>query len=56
MIDCGQKTTDEVSAGLRAEKVYIGRVWKSWPTKVRVTIGLPAEMAQFKSAWLKVMA
>ena len=39
-----------------AEKVYIGRVWQSWPTKVRVTIGLPSEMEKFKTAWLKVMA
>jgi histidinol-phosphate aminotransferase len=56
MIDVGQHKTDDVIAGLRAEKVYIGRVWPSWPTKVRVTIGLPSEMEKFKSAWVKVMA
>jgi histidinol-phosphate/aromatic aminotransferase/cobyric acid decarboxylase-like protein len=56
MIDCGQKKTGEVIAALQKEKVYIGRVWQSWPTKVRVTIGLPSEMEKFKSAWLKVMA
>ena len=38
------------------EKVYIGRVWPSWPTYVRVTIGTPDEMTKFKAAFLKVMA
>jgi histidinol-phosphate/aromatic aminotransferase/cobyric acid decarboxylase-like protein len=56
MIDCGQKSTKDVIAGLQAEKVYIGRVWPSWPTKVRVTIGLQSEMDKFKAAWTKVMA
>jgi histidinol-phosphate/aromatic aminotransferase/cobyric acid decarboxylase-like protein len=56
MIDVGQRKTNDVIEGLRAEKVYIGRVWQSWPTKVRVTIGLPSEMEKFKAAWLKVMA
>jgi histidinol-phosphate/aromatic aminotransferase/cobyric acid decarboxylase-like protein len=56
MIDVGQRKTGDVIAALQAEKVYIGRVWQSWPTKVRVTIGLPAEMEKFKTAWLKVMA
>jgi histidinol-phosphate aminotransferase len=56
MIDVGQRKTGDVIKGLQAEKVYIGRVWQSWPTKVRVTIGLPSEMDKFKAAWLKVMA
>ncbi|MGA7235778.1 MAG: aminotransferase, partial [Bryobacteraceae bacterium] len=56
MIDVGQKTTNDVIAALQTQKVYVGRVWKSWPTKVRVTIGLQSEMDQFKSAFLKVMA
>jgi histidinol-phosphate/aromatic aminotransferase/cobyric acid decarboxylase-like protein len=56
MIDVGQKTTAGVIAALQTEKVYVGRVWKSWPTKVRVTIGLQSEMDQFKAAFLKVMA
>jgi len=56
MIDVGQRKTGDVIKGLQAEKVYIGRVWQSWPTKVRVTIGLPSEMEKFKAAWLKVMA
>lgn len=56
MIDVGQKSTGDVIAALQTQKVYVGRVWKSWPTKVRVTIGLQSEMDQFKTAFLKVMA
>ncbi|HKE25636.1 MAG TPA: pyridoxal phosphate-dependent aminotransferase [Bryobacteraceae bacterium] len=55
MIDVG-KPGGEVQMALRNEKVYIGRVWKSWPTHVRVSIGTPEEMAKFKTAFLKVMA
>ncbi len=56
MIDVGQKPTRDVIAALQAEKVYVGRVWPSWPTKVRVTIGLQSEMDKFKTAFVKVMA
>jgi histidinol-phosphate aminotransferase len=31
-------------------KVYIGRVWPSWPTWVRVTVGTREEMAKFREA------
>jgi histidinol-phosphate aminotransferase len=46
----------EVVQALAKEKVYIGRVWKAWPTKVRVSIGTQEEMDKFKDALLKVMA
>ena len=46
----------EIIEALRNEKVYIGRVWPSWPTYVRVTVGLQSEMDKFKTAFLKVMA
>jgi len=46
----------EIIEAMRKEKVYIGRVWPSWPTYVRVTIGTKDEMEKFKSAFLKVMA
>jgi histidinol-phosphate aminotransferase len=55
MIEVG-KPGGQVQLALRNEKVYIGRVWPSWPTHVRVTIGTPEEMAKFKTAFLKVMA
>jgi histidinol-phosphate aminotransferase len=56
MIDVSSKGAENVRAALRNEKVYIGRVWKSWPTHVRVSIGTPEEMAKFKTAFVKVMA
>src|SRR5579872_3826199 len=46
----------EVIEGMRKEKIYIGRVWPSWPTHVRVTVGTQEEMDKFKTAFLKVMA
>ena len=47
---------DEIIEALRKEKIYIGRVWKTWPTYVRVSIGTQEEMNKFKTAFLKVMA
>jgi histidinol-phosphate aminotransferase len=46
----------EVVRAMAAEKVYIGRVWPSWPTHVRVTVGTKSEMEKFKAAFLKVMS
>ncbi|MBS1856866.1 MAG: pyridoxal phosphate-dependent aminotransferase [Acidobacteria bacterium] len=46
----------QVITALQHEKVYIGRIWPSWPTHVRVTVGTAEEMAKFQAAFLKVMA
>ena len=46
----------EIIDAMREEKIYIGRVWPSWPTYVRVSIGAQEEMNKFKAAFLKVMA
>ena len=46
----------EIIEAMRKENVYIGRVWPSWPTYVRVSIGTQDEMKKFKAAFLKVMA
>ena len=46
----------EVYDAMAKEKVYIGRIWPSWPTYVRVSIGTQEEMNKFKTAFLKVMA
>jgi histidinol-phosphate/aromatic aminotransferase/cobyric acid decarboxylase-like protein len=46
----------EIVEAMRKEKIYIGRVWASWPTYVRVSIGTQEEMNKFKTAFLKVMA
>ena len=45
----------QVVEAMRKDKVYIGRVWPSWPTHVRVTIGTQDEMDKFKAAFLKAM-
>ncbi len=46
----------ELVAALRTHNVYIGRVWPSWPNHVRVSVGTAADMAQFRTALLKVLA
>ncbi len=40
----------EFAKAMAAQKVLIGRIWPAWPTKVRVSIGTPADMAAFKAA------
>jgi histidinol-phosphate/aromatic aminotransferase/cobyric acid decarboxylase-like protein len=54
MVDVKRPGNDVVVA-MRKEKVYIGRVWKAWPTYVRITIGTQDEMNKFKTAFSKVM-
>ena len=46
----------EFAKAMADQKVYIGRVWPVWPTKVRVTVGTQEEMNKFKAAYEKVMA
>jgi histidinol-phosphate aminotransferase len=55
MVDV-KRPGEEVIMALRKEKIYIGRVWATWPTYVRVTVGTQEEMNKFKTAFLKVMA
>lgn len=55
MADAGRPGGEMIEA-LRKEKIYVGRVWPSWPTYVRISIGTPDEMAKFKTAYKKVMA
>ena len=55
MVDTGRPGKDVIEA-LRQQNIYIGRVWPSWPTYVRVSIGTPEEMGKFKAAFLKVLA
>ncbi|MGA2267735.1 MAG: pyridoxal phosphate-dependent aminotransferase [Bryobacteraceae bacterium] len=55
MVDVG-RPGQQIAAALRQDKIYIGRVWPSWPTHVRVTVGTQEEMNKFKAAFLKVMA
>lgn len=46
----------EFAQAMAAEKIFIGRVWDAWPTKVRVTVGTQAEMDKFKAAFDKIAA
>ncbi len=54
MVDVG-RPGEEFILAMREEKVYVGRVWPTWPTHVRVTIGTAEEMDKFQTAMLKVM-
>jgi histidinol-phosphate aminotransferase len=42
-------------AAMQEQNVYVGRVWPIMPTYIRVTIGTPAEMATFQTAFAQVM-
>lgn len=53
MLDVKRQGNDFIRA-MAAEKVYVGRVWPSWPTHVRITIGTKDEMVKFRTALLKV--
>ena len=55
MIDTGRPGR-QVIAAMQAQNVFIGRTWPIWPNAVRVSVGTPAEMAKFKTAWTQVMA
>ncbi|HYI95386.1 MAG TPA: pyridoxal phosphate-dependent aminotransferase [Bryobacteraceae bacterium] len=55
MVDV-KRPGQEVIKAMAEHKVYIGRVWATWPTHVRVSIGTKDEMEKFKTAFLKVMA
>jgi histidinol-phosphate/aromatic aminotransferase/cobyric acid decarboxylase-like protein len=55
MLDAKRPGREAISA-MASKKVVVGRVWPSWPTHFRVTIGTPEEMEKFKSALTFVMA
>lgn len=54
MIDTGRNGRDVIKA-MQAKNVMIGRTWPIWPNMVRVSVGTPVEMAQFKTAFKSVM-
>lgn len=54
MVDVRQPGGVMVRA-LAAEGVFVGRVWPSWPTHIRVSVGTRAEMERFQTALLKVV-
>lgn len=55
MVDV-KRPGNQIVTAMRSEKVFIGRVWQSWPNHVRVTVGTADEMKKFQAAFLKVMA
>ena len=54
MVDVKMPALTYIDAMVK-EKVLVGRAWPSMPTLVRVSIGLPEEMAKWKIAHEKVM-
>ena len=55
MMDIG-RPHDEVAQAFAAQKIYVGRAWPVWPTKVRVTVGTQEEMNKFQTALEKILA
>ena len=55
MIDTG-RPGKEVIAAMQQRNVFIGRTWPIWPNHVRVSVGTPAEMAAFQTAFEAVMS
>lgn len=54
MLDTKRPAKDVIAA-MGQQNVYIGRIWPVWPTHVRITVGTQAEMAEFQTAYRKVM-
>jgi histidinol-phosphate aminotransferase len=55
MVDV-KRPGQEIVRAMAAENVFIGRVWPSLPTHVRVSIGTKEDMEKFRAAFLKVMS
>jgi histidinol-phosphate aminotransferase len=54
MVDTGRKGRDVIAA-MQQKGVIIGRTWPIWPLAVRISVGTPAEMAKFRTAFKEVM-
>jgi len=54
MIDTGRKGRTVIAA-MQEKGVIIGRTWPIWPLAVRISVGTPAEMAKFRTAYKQVM-
>ncbi|CAI8757954.1 MULTISPECIES: pyoverdine biosynthesis transaminase PtaA [Pseudomonas] len=55
MIDVRRPAAAVVKA-LAERHVHVGRVWKEWPTWVRVSVGTDDDMRRFREAFAKVLA
>jgi histidinol-phosphate aminotransferase len=56
MIDWKTKTAKEMQAAFRAQGVLIARVFPTWPTVSRISIGSKADMEGFFAAFNKVVS
>jgi histidinol-phosphate aminotransferase len=54
MVDTARKGKD-VMAAMQKHDVIIGRTWPIWPLAVRISVGTPAEMAKFRTAFKATM-
>jgi histidinol-phosphate aminotransferase len=54
MIDTGRRGRT-VALAMQEKGVIIGRSWPIWPLAVRISVGTPAEMAKFRTAFKEVM-
>jgi histidinol-phosphate aminotransferase len=54
MIDTGRDGKGVIAA-MREKNIFIGRTWPIWPNHVRISVGTPAEMARFQTAFKEVM-
>jgi histidinol-phosphate aminotransferase len=54
MIDTG-RNGKQVIAAMQQKNIWIGRTWPIWPTYVRISVGTPAEMTRFQTAFKQVM-
>ncbi len=50
-----QRDGRSVIDAMQQQNIYIGRIWPIMPTYVRITVGTPAEMDQFQTAFSRVM-
>ena len=54
MIDV-KRPGSTIRKAMASDGVFIGRSWPSWPTYVRITVGLQSEMDAFKASFKKAM-
>lgn len=54
LLDTGRDGRTVIDA-MRAQNVFIGRIWPVMPKHVRITVGTAQEMEQFQAAYQRVM-
>ncbi|MBK5004694.1 pyoverdine biosynthesis transaminase PtaA [Pseudomonas sp. S32] len=54
MVDI-RRPAEAIVAALKEQNVLVGRVWPSWPTWIRVSVGDEAQMRRFEDAFFHVL-